>query len=148
MTLGLVVPDLANPYLAEPAAALEDHAWAAGYTLLVGNSAGSAEREARCVQTFLDRQVDGLLLTPAHRGQPWHARLARTGVVLASAEVAPYNTNTLTRTTLDQDRFYGGGGAVDGLLDLSYRAGAIADGVRGSLVVGVDPSATPATSAS
>ncbi|MGW4907127.1 hypothetical protein [Streptomyces sp. NPDC004270] len=46
------------------------------------------------------------------------------------------------------NRFYGGGGAVDGLLDLSYRAGAIADGVRGSLVVGVDPSATPATSTS
>jgi len=80
MTLGLVIPDLANPFFAELAASLEDHAWAAGYTLLVGNSAGSAEREARYVQTFLDRQADGLLLAPAHRDQPWHARLARTGV--------------------------------------------------------------------
>ncbi|MGY5060741.1 LacI family DNA-binding transcriptional regulator [Streptomyces sp. 900105755] len=80
MTLGLVIPDLANPYFVELATALEDQARAAGYALLVANSAGSADREAGYVQTFLDRQVDGLLLTPAHRGQPWHARLARTGV--------------------------------------------------------------------
>ncbi|MFD4549533.1 substrate-binding domain-containing protein [Streptomyces sp. NPDC058466] len=80
MTLGLVVPDLANPFFAELAMSLEDHAWAAGYTLLVGNSAGSAERETTYIQTFLDRQVEGLLLSPAHRGQPWQARLARTGV--------------------------------------------------------------------
>lgn len=80
MTLGLVIPDSANPFFAELANSLEDHAWEAGYTLLVGNSAGSAEREAKHIQTFLNRQVDGLLLTPAHRSQPWYARLARTGV--------------------------------------------------------------------
>ncbi|MFD4415433.1 LacI family DNA-binding transcriptional regulator [Streptomyces sp. NPDC058476] len=72
MTLGLVVPDLANPFFAELAMSLEDHAWAAGYTLLVGNSAGSAERETTYIQTFLDRQVEGLLLsrpTEASRGR-------------------------------------------------------------------------------
>ncbi|MFC9842861.1 dioxygenase [Streptomyces sp. NPDC060223] len=80
----------------------------------------------------------------AHTGQLYFPEDA----VLASGDVAPYNTNTLTRTTLDEDRFYGGGGAVDGLLDLSYRPDAIERGVHGSLVVGVDPSATPATSGS
>ncbi|MFE7569397.1 intradiol ring-cleavage dioxygenase [Streptomyces sp. NPDC057539] len=79
-----------------------------------------------------------------HTGQLYFAE----DTVLAGAEIAPYNTNTLARTTLDADRFYGGGGAVDGLLDLSYAPGAIERGVRGSLTVGVDPSAAPAASAS
>ncbi|MBG0851388.1 hypothetical protein I2W78_05870 [Streptomyces spinoverrucosus] len=54
-----------------------------------------------------------------HTGQVYFAEEA----VLAGARVAPYNTNTVTRTTLDEDRFYGGRGSIDGLLDLSYRAG-------------------------
>ncbi|MFE4667058.1 intradiol ring-cleavage dioxygenase [Streptomyces sp. NPDC056716] len=78
-----------------------------------------------------------------HTGQLYFAEEA----VLASAEVAPYNTSTVTRTTLDVDRWYGGGGAVDGLLNLSYAQGAIERGVRGSLTLGVDPSAIPTTPA-
>ncbi|MCZ4103403.1 LacI family transcriptional regulator [Streptomyces sp. So13.3] len=80
MTLGLVVPDAANPFFAELARALEDHAWAAGYTLLVGNSVDDPQREAGYIRTFVDRQVDGLVLIPSHGDQPWRAELARSGV--------------------------------------------------------------------
>ncbi|MGH4030158.1 LacI family DNA-binding transcriptional regulator [Actinomycetota bacterium Odt1-20B] len=80
MTLGLVVPDAANPFFAELARALEDHAWAAGYTLLVGNSVDDAGREAGYLRTFVDRQVDGLVLIPSHGDRPWRAELARSGV--------------------------------------------------------------------
>ncbi|MFC7309626.1 LacI family DNA-binding transcriptional regulator [Streptomyces monticola] len=80
MTLGLVVPDAANPFFAELARALEDHAWAAGYTLLVGNSVDDAGREAGYLRTFLDRQVDGLVLIPSHGDRPWRTELARSRV--------------------------------------------------------------------
>ncbi|MEU7583197.1 LacI family DNA-binding transcriptional regulator [Streptomyces sp. NPDC041068] len=80
MTLGLVVPDAANPFFAELARALEDHAWAAGYTLLVGNSVDDAGREAGYLRTFLDRRVDGLVLIPSRGDRPWRAELARSGV--------------------------------------------------------------------
>ncbi|AUG75061.1 LacI family transcriptional regulator [Kitasatospora sp. MMS16-BH015] len=80
MTLGLVVPDAANPFFAELARALEDHAWAAGYTLLVGNTVDDPGREAGYIRTFIDRQVDGLVLIPAQGDQPWRAELARSGV--------------------------------------------------------------------
>ncbi|MFC5664419.1 LacI family DNA-binding transcriptional regulator [Kitasatospora misakiensis] len=80
MTLGLVVPDAANPFFAELARALEDHAWAAGYTLLVGNTVDDPDREAGYIRTFLDRQVDGLVLIPAQGDQPWRTELARSGV--------------------------------------------------------------------
>ncbi|HEX6446082.1 MAG TPA: LacI family DNA-binding transcriptional regulator [Streptosporangiales bacterium] len=69
MTLGLVIPDTSNPYFAQLARAVEESAFAAGYTLLIGNATESQARQTTYVRTFLQRQVDGLLLVPAH-GSP------------------------------------------------------------------------------
>lgn len=66
MTLGLVVPDNANPYFAELARAIEEESFGEGYTLLIGNSSEDDDRQTTYVQTFLARQVDGLFLVPAH----------------------------------------------------------------------------------
>jgi LacI family transcriptional regulator len=66
MTLGLVIPDSANPFFAELARAVEEAAFDAGYTLLVGNATDDEARQTTYVRTFLQRQVDGLLLVPSH----------------------------------------------------------------------------------
>ncbi|TDE15106.1 LacI family DNA-binding transcriptional regulator [Jiangella asiatica] len=79
MTLGLVVPDNTNPYFAELARAIEDVAFAEGYTLLLGNATDRAERENAYIQAFLDRRVDGILLIPSHDSVAAAAELARTG---------------------------------------------------------------------
>ncbi len=69
MTLGLVLPDTANPFFAMLARSIEAAAFAEDYTLLIGNAAEDDERQSTYVSTFLARQVDGLILVPAH-GQP------------------------------------------------------------------------------
>lgn len=66
MTLGLVVPDMSNPFFAELARAVEEAAFDAGYTLLIGNATENQARQTAYVHTFLERQADGLLLVPAH----------------------------------------------------------------------------------
>jgi LacI family transcriptional regulator len=66
MTLGLVIPDNANPFFAELARAIEEESFAQGYTLLIGNAAENDERQTAYVRTFLARQVDGLFIVPAH----------------------------------------------------------------------------------
>jgi len=66
MTLGLVVPDTANPFFAELARAVEECAFAHEYRLLIGNSAEDDGRQTSYVHTFLARQVDGLFLVPTH----------------------------------------------------------------------------------
>lgn len=66
MTLGLVIPDSSNPFFAELARAIEDAAFESGYTLLVGNATEDEDRQTTYVRTFLQRQVDGLLLVPTH----------------------------------------------------------------------------------
>jgi LacI family transcriptional regulator len=80
MTLGLVIPDNANPFFAVLARAVEDAAFAAGYTLLLGNATDSEERQTRYIRTFVDQRVDGVILIPSHdhvaaqnelRNTPW-----------------------------------------------------------------------------
>lgn len=99
----------------------------------------------RCVHIHTKVHVGGKLTDAGyegghtcHTGQLFFAEEA----VLASAEVAPYNTSTTERTTLDEDGIYPGNGAQGGLLNLKYRKGKIGKGVTGSLTLGVDPDAT------
>jgi LacI family transcriptional regulator, galactose operon repressor len=64
-TLGLIVPDVCNPYFAELARAVEDAAVAAGFVLFVGNSEYSAVREDDYTRILLERQVEAALLISA-----------------------------------------------------------------------------------
>ncbi len=66
--LGLVVPDLANPFFAELASAIEMRASGYGKALLLGNSLDSEERESDNLRTFIDYRVDGLIVVPVSSG--------------------------------------------------------------------------------
>ncbi|WTL15302.1 LacI family transcriptional regulator [Kribbella sp. NBC_01505] len=62
MTLGLIVPDIANEFFAELAGAVEHAARAAKRTVLLANSEGDAETELGLLETFLQRRIDGVVL--------------------------------------------------------------------------------------
>lgn len=61
-TLGLVVPDIANPFFSEVARGAEDAAHEAGYSLLFCNAVESPEREMDALRTLEAQRVDGILL--------------------------------------------------------------------------------------
>ena len=63
-TIGLLVDDLANPFFAALAAAVEDAARLRDYVVLIGSSNDSLRREREVVSAFCARQVDGLILVP------------------------------------------------------------------------------------
>jgi len=75
-TLGLVVPDVSNPYFSGMAAAIEQTAAARGYRVLLSNSLRDTEQELRAIENFLARQVDGILISPiSPQSQARHRRL-------------------------------------------------------------------------
>lgn len=78
--LGLIVPDLANPFFGELARAVEEEGFADGNALLVGNSMGSEERERSYVELFLEYRVGGLVMVPVGAGRPSAARLRQSSV--------------------------------------------------------------------
>lgn len=61
-SIGLVVPDTAQPGFAGMVRGVEHIARAAGYTLLLANSAEDHERQRASVQALRARRVDGLLI--------------------------------------------------------------------------------------
>lgn len=60
-TLGFIVPDISNPFFAALAHALGDEAFLNGLVLLLGDSAESTSVEKELVESFMSRQVDGLI---------------------------------------------------------------------------------------
>ncbi|HSJ53047.1 MAG TPA: LacI family DNA-binding transcriptional regulator, partial [Anaerolineae bacterium] len=61
-TLGLVVPDIANPFFADVARGAEDTAYAEGYNVFVYNTDESPQRELAALQAMEEQRVDGLVL--------------------------------------------------------------------------------------
>jgi LacI family transcriptional regulator len=63
-TVGLIVPDSANPFFAEVGRGIEDTSFAAGYSIILGNSNGDPRRELLYIDLLIQKQVDGVLLVP------------------------------------------------------------------------------------
>ena len=66
-SLGLLVPDLANPFFSVLAEAMEIAAHERGYSLILCNTNLDPAREADYLAVLLSRQVDGLLYFPGTR---------------------------------------------------------------------------------
>jgi len=69
-TLGMIVPDIANPFFPEVVRGAEDTAHAAGYTLLIASSDNDLKKEEVYLRLFLAKRVDGVILTKAPGQMP------------------------------------------------------------------------------
>lgn len=62
LSVGLIVPDIANRFFGELARALEEAAAARGNLLLIGDSGLNVERERSHVAAFVERRVDSVVM--------------------------------------------------------------------------------------
>lgn len=94
-SIAMLMPDHLNPHFAELAQAMEDEAQQRGYVLIIGTAANDAEREQSYLRSFLDRQVDGVVLISAS-GHPDVAEIERAGIPLVLLDRAgggtPYSS--------------------------------------------------------
>ena len=63
-TIGLVLPDISNPYFSGMATAIEETAAAHGCRVFLSNSFRKEDRELRAIENLVARQVDGILVNP------------------------------------------------------------------------------------
>jgi LacI family transcriptional regulator len=64
-TIGMIVPDIANPFFPMVVRGAEDAAQRHGYNLLLCNSDDSLDKEESEIELLLSKRVDGILLTKA-----------------------------------------------------------------------------------
>lgn len=64
MTVGLLVPDLTNPFYPMVMRGMDDALVSAGYRTLVGNTDGHREQELAFLRDMATRNVDGVVIAP------------------------------------------------------------------------------------
>lgn len=79
-TLGLVIPNVRNPFFTQVARTVEDRARERGYSLVFGNTDEDPEREAEYLNVLLDKRVDGLIISPARAASPHLDNVMGSGV--------------------------------------------------------------------
>jgi LacI family transcriptional regulator len=84
-TLGLVVPDITNPFFSELSLHIEAAAHKLGYWVIVGNSINS-QREREYIEALVDRRVDGLIVVPS-QGTEYLSGLDGVPMVVVDREV-------------------------------------------------------------
>jgi LacI family repressor for deo operon, udp, cdd, tsx, nupC, and nupG len=67
-TIGVVVTNIADPFVAGVVSGIEDLAEHHGYSVFLANSNAEAEREVRVVRSFEERRVDGIIVTSSRVG--------------------------------------------------------------------------------
>jgi LacI family transcriptional regulator len=85
-TIGLVIPDITNPFYGEMAQAVEEVSFEHGYTVILAHSSHLPERELRYAQVLRSKQVDGAIFLPVTPDlEPLHA-LHRAGIAVVVLE--------------------------------------------------------------
>src|SRR5260370_3311980 len=62
-SIGLIVPDITNPFFTNIARGVEDVASAHNYSLILGNTDEDPEKEKKYLQLLETKQADGLIIT-------------------------------------------------------------------------------------
>ncbi len=93
--VGLIIPDIQNPFYAEIARGVEDAAYAAEYALLLCNSDENPEKERFYLNVMLSESVDGIVLPPFDDTDAAVIEIAATGmpVVCVDRSMAKLKTD-------------------------------------------------------
>lgn len=61
-TIGLMIPDVQNPFFPQVVRGVEDYAMKYGYTVFLCNSDSNVEKEQTYLYDFLEKRVDGIII--------------------------------------------------------------------------------------
>jgi len=63
MTVGIIIPDISNPYYAEIVRGIQDAADRAGYAIVLQNTDRKKDKIIRCIQVLRDKKADGIIFS-------------------------------------------------------------------------------------
>jgi len=129
--IGLLIPDISNPFFGQLARVVEDAANNRGYSILLCNSQNSRAREVQYLDLLRQQQVDGVLVvTSGAMGEELEEFFKLTGAaVLALDRRIPQ----FKGPWIGGDPYPGARQAVQHLLDLGHRNIGLVRGVEGNI---------------
>ncbi len=126
-TVGVLIPDIQNLFFTAIVRGIDDEVTKFGYTVLLANSDGSAERERVYLDTFRAEGVAGLLAIPSQNDDRAFRQFLETGVpmVILDRTVPLPNVDLVSVTNRE-----GAIQAVEHLVELGHRRIAMIGGLE------------------
>lgn len=121
-TVGLLIPDLANPFFAEIARSVEDRGHELGFNLIICSTDNDPDKEASYVSLLQQKRVDGIILATGLRNNALMKGLIQKNVPIAliARDMPAFAVNSVM-----VDDFNGGLQATAHLIGLGHRRIAI-----------------------
>ena len=115
-TVGLLIPDITNPFFPEVARGVEEACRAAGYNLFLCNSNWDRDQELQCLEALQKNRVDGLIINPGSAANVGFIEKMRIPVVFLNTRIDDWKTSYV-----GIDNALGARLAVDHLWACGYR---------------------------
>ena len=96
-TIGVVVPDISNPFFAHIVRCMEDWASQRGYVAFFGSSDENTQKTQSIVSSLINRGVDGLILVPTEHSEELVSSLLKgnTPIVLLDRPIRDLNVSSV-----------------------------------------------------
>jgi len=127
-SIGLIVPDITNPFFTNIARGVEDVASAHNYSLILGNSDEDPEKEKKYLQLLESKQADGLIIAVTARSHEYLQSLPIQHLALISIDRSLFD---LGIDTVMVDNRAGARTAIEHLIALGHRRIGLVTGIRG-----------------
>lgn len=113
--LGLIIPNIQNPFFADLARGVEDVAYRNNFAVLLCNYDEDPAKERFYLDVMQQESVDGVILPPIHERDPAVLRLAKSGVPVVCVDRA-LSDPSIDKVEIDNRR-----GAFDAVAHLADR---------------------------
>lgn len=128
-TIGLVIPDITNPFFPEVARGVEDAANEQGYSILLCNTNWEQEREETYINLLMEKRVDGIIIAPISKDTNYIEDLLGDHFPLVYVSRVPEGTQN-SFVVIDNTR--GGFLATKHLIEQGYKKIGYIGGTKGS----------------
>ncbi|QGH36946.1 LacI family DNA-binding transcriptional regulator [Gracilibacillus salitolerans] len=117
-TLGLLVPDISNPFFSEMARTIEDRAHERGLSVIMCSTDEDEEKEKKYLELLRRKQVDGFIIASSFHEKKLLEDIKNTRIPLV---MLTQDAGSLGVTSVSVDDFTGGFEATSHLLSLGHQ---------------------------
>jgi DNA-binding LacI/PurR family transcriptional regulator len=123
--VGLIIPDIQNPFYAEIARGVEDAAYASEYALILCNSDENLEKERFYLDVMRAESVDGIVLPPFDDTDVGVVEMVKTGIPVVCVDRSHAKVKT---DLVEVDNYLGALEAVRHLIERGHKSIALIEG--------------------
>lgn len=123
--VGLIIPDIQNPFYAEIARGVEDAAYANEYALILCNSDENLEKERFYLEVMRAESVDGIVLPPFDDTDLAVAEIVKTGIPVVCVDRSHAKVKT---DIVEVDNYQGALEGVRHLIEKGHKSIALIEG--------------------